>query len=94
MSSDMLICGKLGKGTLELLLGEIQSVVVNALAGVLESLQKQIHFSKVSLGPKVSITTPPTTKQRCHWTHPLPSSITIDPEGMLPAISLADDSST
>lgn len=48
MGADVLVRGKLGKGALQLLLGEIQCVVVDVFGGILECLQKEVYFPKVA----------------------------------------------
>jgi len=47
---DVAVGRKLAKGALELLLGQVQSVVVNGLAAVLEGLEQEIDLAKVSAG--------------------------------------------
>lgn len=45
---DMLVDGELSKCPFELLPGQIQSIVVNFLAGTFESLEQQVHLTQVT----------------------------------------------
>jgi hypothetical protein len=48
MGTDVLVRGKLGQGAFQLLLGEVQCVVVDALGCVLKGLQKEVHFAEIA----------------------------------------------
>lgn len=91
MSSDMPVEGELGERPFELLPREIKSVVVDALARILESLQQQVHLAEI---PGTLKSVPGFWRWLQEEAHPLPSSITMAPEGMDLAISVAHDVST
>ena len=90
MCSDVPVGGKLGKGAFQLLLRKIQGVVIDTLSRILESLEQQVHLAEI----------PETKVNLGIWSgcekkaHPLPSSITMAPEGMDLTISAAHDVST
>lgn len=48
MALDVLVDGELGKGPLELLPGQIQSIIVNLLPGTFESLEQQVHLAQIT----------------------------------------------
>lgn len=48
MAFDVLVGGELSKGPLELLPGQIQSIVVNFLPCAFEGLEQQVHLTQVT----------------------------------------------
>jgi hypothetical protein len=91
VSPNVLVCRKLAECALKFLQGEVQGVVVNLLARFLKLLQEQIHLPEI---PSTLMSASRTSGVVLRRSHPLPSSMIIDPEGIDLTISAAKDSST
>lgn len=84
----MAVSGHLRQRPFELGSRQVQRVVVNLLLGVLQRLQQQVDLAKVPIRfvPSSAFCRPADIVM-ASVTYPLPSSMTIDPEGTCSAIS-------
>lgn len=92
VAPDVLVGGKLGQGPLEFFSVQVQGVVVDVLAGPLKGLEEEVDLAQVA-ATSASGSVPTMAAGRT-GTYPLPSSITIAPRGILPAMLEAESLSS
>lgn len=92
----MVVSRKLGKGPLELLPGQIQSVVIDVFPSSLDSLKQQVHLSQIAveISVRVCVFVCDDVEAGCLRTYPLPSSMIIDLSGIQFAILEAESFKT
>lgn len=90
----MLVRRQLGQSSLQFFAIQVQSVVVDILGCLFNSLEKQVDFAQVSALSSSALEMNQHQLNGSHAgpkdTYPLPSSITMAPSGILSAIREAD----
>ena len=91
MTTDVFVLRKLGERPGQLLLRQVKRVVVDFLAGVVESFEDMCYFSQVSRTSQAKLAKGRLSGRKDRSvTDPLPNSMTMAPEGIVLAMALAE----